>query len=110
MHVPEHTHVRMVNCPHHIEQVLQAREVIVRFEQYLNARSFRMLGKCQQTFDDLFDDLLARLAVRNAIPKHPDGGCLQLASQVNMALPLVNAVLDRSLLVKATRCIQAWNG
>src|SRR5258708_33053182 len=110
MTVPEHTHVRMVNCPHHIEQVLQAREVIVRFEQYRNARSFRMLGKCQQTFDYLFDDLLARLAVRDAISKHPDEGRLQLASQVDMALPLVNAVVDLSSLVTAPRCIKASNG
>src|SRR5260221_8669586 len=109
MHIPEHPHVRMGNCPHHIEQVLQAREVAVRFEQYLHARSLRMVGKCQQTFDYLFNDLLTRLAVLDAISKHPDGGGIQLVSKVDMALPLVNAVVDSSGLVKATRCIQAWN-
>src|SRR5258708_26525137 len=106
-HIPEPPHVRLGNCPHHIEHVLQAREVTVRFEQYLHACSFRVLSKCQQTFDYLFDDLLTRLAVRDAISKHPDGGGIQLVSQVDMALPLVNAIADRSLLVKATRCIQA---
>src|SRR2546425_11305578 len=102
MHVPEHPHVRMVNCPHHSEQVLQACEVTVRFEQYLNPRSFRMLGKGQQTLDYLSDDLLARLAVRDAISEHPDVGRIQLASQVDMTLPLVDAVADLSVPVKAT--------
>src|SRR6266516_795535 len=110
MHVPEHPHVRMLNCPHHCEQVLQACEVTVGFEQYLNPRSFRMLGKGQQTLNDLSDDLLARLDVWDTISEHPDGGCIQLASQVDMTLPLVNAIADLSILVKATRGIQARNG
>src|SRR5437879_3275623 len=67
MHVPEHAHLRMVNCLYHIEQVLQAREVTVRFEQDLHACSFRVVGKCKQTCDYLFDDLLSRLDVWNAI-------------------------------------------
>ena len=48
----------------------------MRFEQYLNARSLRVMGKCKQTCDYLLDDLLTRLNIRDAISEHPDIGCI----------------------------------